>query len=136
MYVRKGGPTHNYKIRKGGPRKKYVCKEGGVKKLSCHPPVLFFWNSPNKQMLSLNQTHAPKHCDELHTFLHVHRLWVFQVLPVCHSCCSRHLKETNTNTGLHAISTQEHGSCAEQYLPSMGDGIESPLRVSEMLRRL
>ncbi len=43
MYVRKGGPTHNYKIRKGGPRKKYVCKEGGVKKFSCHPPPYFFF---------------------------------------------------------------------------------------------
>ncbi len=46
MYVRKGGPTRNYKIRKGGPRRKYVCKEGGgVKTFSCHPfppGVLFF----------------------------------------------------------------------------------------------
>ncbi len=43
MYVRKGGPMHNYKILKGGPRKKYVCKEGGCQKISCHlpPPVLF-----------------------------------------------------------------------------------------------
>ena len=53
MYVRKGGPTHNYKIRKGGPRKKYVCKEGGVKKFSCHPPRTFFFGIALKHYMLL-----------------------------------------------------------------------------------
>ena len=42
MYVRKGGPTRNYKIHKGGLRNKYVCKEGGSQKIFLSPPVLFF----------------------------------------------------------------------------------------------
>ncbi len=40
MYVRKGGPMHNYKIRKGGPRKKYVCKEGGTPYSTCSPKYI------------------------------------------------------------------------------------------------
>ncbi len=35
MYVRKGGPTGNYKICKGGPRKKYKIRKGGSEKKIC-----------------------------------------------------------------------------------------------------
>ncbi len=42
MYVRKGGPTHYYKICKGVREKNMYVRRGGVEKISCHPPVLFF----------------------------------------------------------------------------------------------
>ncbi len=53
MYVRNGGPMHNYKMLKGGPRKNMytVLKEGVPKQFPVIPPYSFFsstWNSPIK----------------------------------------------------------------------------------------
>ncbi len=44
MYVRRGGPTQNYKTGGGGPRKKYV-RRGGCQKnfLSSPPPRYSFF---------------------------------------------------------------------------------------------